>query len=78
MIEYNNTLHYAVRVLDSQYKHIKTQPTPAARERQQAFYDGMRQMFDIMISNAYSLPLSVDRRKDDFDGAALHIIVKEA
>lgn len=78
MIEYNNALHYAVRALDAQYKHIKTRPTLAERERQQAFYDGMRQMFDIMISNAYSLPLSVDRRKDGFDDATLHVIVKEA
>jgi len=78
MIEYSNTLHYAVRVLDAQYKHIKTRSTPAERERQKAFYDGMRQMFDIMISNAYSLPLSVDRRENDFDGTTLHVIVKEA
>lgn len=72
------SLTYALRVLDSQYKHILTRPTPAERERQQAYYDGMRQMLEIAVSNAYAAPLYIERRTDDFDGEPLHEVIKEA
>lgn len=71
-------LSYSLRVLDAQYKHIATRPTPAERERQQAYYDGMKQMLEIAVSNAYAAPYYIELRADDFDGEPLHAVVKEA
>lgn len=71
-------LSYSLRVLDAQYKHIATRPTPTERERQQAYYDGMKQMLEIAVSDAYAAPYYIELRADDFDSEPLHAVVKEA
>lgn len=69
-------LSYSLRVLDAQWKHIATRRTPIERERQVAYYNGMRQMLEIAVSNAYAVPLYIERRADDSDGEPLHIVME--
>lgn len=44
-----NGINYALHILDTQFENMVSRPT-AERE---AYYDGMRLMFDILISNGY-------------------------
>jgi hypothetical protein len=43
------TLNYALGVLDRQFEHVLTYKT----EEQRAYYDGMKTMFNIIVSGAY-------------------------
>lgn len=48
------TLTYALQVLDKQREHIETKSS-----EQNAYYDGMQRMLEIIISEAYTEPATV-------------------
>ena len=48
-----NTLAYALRVLDSQAAHMND-GSQESIARQVAYYDGMRRMLEMIISEAYT------------------------
>lgn len=49
------TLEYAVRMLDAQYRAIIT-AEPNEIKTQLAYYEGLRRMLDIIVSDGYTQP----------------------
>ena len=50
----NTTLAYALHVLDAQKRNVKKFSSAAQRDRQQAYYDGMRRMLEIILTDGYT------------------------
>lgn len=47
----NKTLQYALSVLDTQHNHCMNRLT--ATETQKAYYEGLKTMLDIILSDSY-------------------------
>lgn len=58
------TIVYALNVLEAQYRAISTVSTDSA-ERQQMYYDGMRRMLEIIVSDGWTQPYDVQRIPED-------------
>ena len=56
-----NTLSYALRVLDSQRANATNDPTQAA------YYNGMRQMLEIITSESYTRDISISANDSTHD-----------
>ena len=61
-----NTIDYALAILDRQLEHTKT----ANSYEQKAYYEGLRSMLNICISNAY-----LDDKRIECDHKGQHHIV---
>jgi hypothetical protein len=66
------TLVYALNVLEAQYRAILTAGSAESIERQRTYYDGMRRMLEIIVSDSWTQPYDVQRIPED----RVHKIVK--
>lgn len=48
------TLEYALNMIDTQFDHIENTPGKAAKDRQRAYWLGMREMISILITQGYT------------------------
>lgn len=49
-----DTIRYAEETLDAQYSHIRKEKAGIPRNRQEAYYNGMRDMLEILVTNGYT------------------------
>ena len=49
-----DTIRYAEELLNAQYDHIRKEKAGIPRNRQEAYYNGMRAMLEVLISNGYT------------------------
>lgn len=48
-----STLEYALRIVNMQYDHIRNAGGKAAQERQRSYFNGMRTMLELLVTQAY-------------------------
>lgn len=55
-----STIDIALKTLDAQYNKIWSTRIGKQRDSQMAYYNGMKQMIDILVSNAFKNDTKVD------------------
>ncbi len=48
-----STLEYALHIVDMQYDHIRSAGGKAAQEKQRSYFNGMRTMLELLITQGY-------------------------
>lgn len=56
-----NTQKASLEILNVQYEHIATRGTKAKKEEQTAYYDGMRTMLEIVLTDYHAKPGAIIR-----------------